>query len=129
MATWTLIDEQTPSSVEIETVAGELRLDPGALGWERKPEGLCRDDVCIPLPPDTPEGHLEVGRLARLIDRPLALDATERVVAFAASPTGRGDALRSGIAPDFELPDVDGILHRLSDHQGRKIVMYAYASW
>ena len=27
------------------------------------------------------------------------------------------------IAPDFELPDLDGQLHRLSDHRGRVVVM------
>ncbi len=29
-------------------------------------------------------------------------------------------------APDFALPDQDGILHKLSDYQGRKLVIYFY---
>ena len=29
-------------------------------------------------------------------------------------------------APDFELPDKDGKLHKLSDYRGKKIVLYFY---
>ena len=30
------------------------------------------------------------------------------------------------VAPDFELPDQDGVTHRLSDYRGRKVVLYFY---
>lgn len=30
------------------------------------------------------------------------------------------------VAPDFELPDQDGVMHRLSDYRGRKVVLYFY---
>lgn len=30
------------------------------------------------------------------------------------------------VAPDFELPDQDGVTHRLSDYQGKKVVLYFY---
>ena len=62
----------------------------------------------------------------------LALPALEIMSprrAFAAPAAERADALRSGMAPDFELPDVHGVLHRLSDFRGKKVVLYAYASW
>jgi peroxiredoxin Q/BCP len=29
-------------------------------------------------------------------------------------------------APDFEIPDQDGIAHKLSDYRGRKLVIYFY---
>ena len=29
-------------------------------------------------------------------------------------------------APDFELPDQDGIMHKLSDYRGKKVVLYFY---
>ncbi|HSY78461.1 MAG TPA: redoxin domain-containing protein [Verrucomicrobiae bacterium] len=32
-------------------------------------------------------------------------------------------------APDFELPDLDGKLHRLSDYRGKKVFLLAWASW
>jgi hypothetical protein len=126
VTSWTVIDEQTVHPVE----AGEtLRVDPALLGWERKPEGLCRDEVCIPVPAGVAAGPMDASLLARLLGRPLVVDADERVAAFGASATERADALRSGLAPDFALPDVDGVVHRLSDYRGRKVVLYAYASW
>lgn len=126
MATWTVIDEQQPHVIE----SGDtLVLDPALLGWERKPEGLCRDEVCIPVPAGVPGGAIEAARLAALLQRPLAIDHDERVAAFAAPAASRAEVLRSGIAPDFELPDVHGVLHRLSDFRGKKVVLYAYASW
>ena len=30
------------------------------------------------------------------------------------------------MAPDFELPDQEGTLHRLSDYRGRKVILYFY---
>lgn len=122
-ATWTVIDEQVSKRIEM---GPDLTFDPAMIGWERKDEGLCRGDVCIPVPAGRSLGLPEI---AGLLGRPLVLDHEEKVAALAASPTDRADILRSGMAPDFELPDVDGVLHRLRDHQGRKVVLYAYASW
>lgn len=123
MTTWTVIDEQRARTVDL---GPGLEFDPSVLGWERKPEGLCRDDVCVPVAAGATLRIEDVGRLLR---RPVVVDRIEHVAAFAASASDRADALRSGIAPDFELPDVDGVLHRLSDHRGHKVVLYAYASW
>lgn len=129
MTTWTVIDEQQVHTVVSSADDDSLVLDPVLLGWDRKPEGLCRDEICIPVPVGTPAGGLEASLLARLVGRPIAIDPVERVAAFAAPAAERADALRSGMAPDFELPDVHGVLHRLSDFRGKKVVLYAYASW
>jgi hypothetical protein len=123
MATWTLIDEQHVRTVELDDA---LVLDPRELGWEPKPEGLCRDEVCIPV---DDAASLDVAGLGRALGRPVVLDADERVVAFAASPAQRALALTGSEAPDFELPDLAGVRHRLSSFRGRKVVLYAYASW
>ena len=126
MNTWTVIDEQRVTSVE----AGDtLVLDPQVLGWEAKPQGLCRDDVCIPLPAGVTGGSVDAAVLGRLLGRPVVIDADEHVAAFAAPAAERAAALRSGVAPDFELPDLDGVVHRLSSYRGRKVVIYAYGSW
>lgn len=29
-------------------------------------------------------------------------------------------------APDFELPDQDGVMHKLSDYAGKKVILYFY---
>jgi len=129
MTTWTVIDEQRVHTIDPSAPGDMLVLDPSLLGWERKPEGLCRDEVCVPVPTDVPTGPIDAALLARLLQRPLAIDNNEHVAAFAASAVERAATLRSGMAPDFELPDVHGVLHRLSDFRGKKVVLYAYASW
>ena len=123
MTVWTLIDEQRPLEVHLDANGV---FDPRILGWERKPEGLCRDEVCIPVPSTT---MLTIANVAALLGRPVVIDDAERVAAIGASATDRANAIRSGRAPDFELPDINGVRHRLSDHLGRKVVLYAYASW
>jgi peroxiredoxin Q/BCP len=38
-----------------------------------------------------------------------------------------GEVLKVGTkAPDFELPDAEGKIHKLSDYEGKKIVLYFY---
>lgn len=29
-------------------------------------------------------------------------------------------------APDFELPDQDGVIHKLNDYKGKKVILYFY---
>lgn len=131
MTTWTVIDEQQVQTLQPTGAepAETLLLDPSVLGWERKPEGLCRGEVCVPVPSDVATGPIEASVLARLLQRPVMIDPDERVASFGASAAERADGLRSGAAPDFELPDLDGHLHSLRDFRGKKVVLYAYASW
>ena len=123
MTLWTLIDEQRTLETE---VGDDLRFDPAVLGWERKSQGLCRGDVCVPVPGDT---HMDLVSVARLLGRPLMMDSDEHVASLGASAADRASALSSGMAPEFELPDVIGTMHRLSDHRGRKVALYSWASW
>jgi hypothetical protein len=103
-----------------------------ALGWELKPQGVCRGEVCIPATPEgglLKDGQIGVHALAAALERPLAVDAETRSAYLGASAGERGRRLASLEAPDFELPDVSGTLHRLSDLRGRKVLLAAYASW
>ncbi|NDG42002.1 MAG: TlpA family protein disulfide reductase, partial [Betaproteobacteria bacterium] len=38
-------------------------------------------------------------------------------------------ALSTLEAPDFELPDLAGQTHRLSDYRGKKVLLATWASW
>jgi hypothetical protein len=117
-----LIDGETPDRVATE-------IDPAhperAIGWERKPEGLCRDDVCVPVA----TGDLDLAGVAAALHRPLVVDEAAGVAAMGASSMTRAAALSSGTAPDFTLPDLSGTEWTLSQFRGRKVVLYAYASW
>lgn len=102
------------------------------LGWELKPEGLCRGGVCVPLRRESglvePAG-IDLAGLAAVLDLPLALDVDERIACVGTPAAERSARLQSLEAPDFRLPDLAGELHSLSDYRGRKVLLLAYASW
>lgn len=101
---------------------------PAATGWELKPEGACLADVCVPLPASARRpGLVDVAALAHALGRPVVHERAAWVVGDPAAATA--DALASLEAPDVELPDLAGRLHRLSDYRGRKVVLLSWASW
>ena len=115
--------------------ATELKL---LAGWEIKPQGICRGDLCVPIPPGRENefvskrdgaAWLNFTALADQMGKPWAGDSKHRVWYFGAEAADRGSALRSTQAPDFELPDLEGNLHRLSDYRGKKVFLLAWASW
>ncbi|MXW26331.1 MAG: redoxin domain-containing protein [Dehalococcoidia bacterium] len=101
------------------------------LGWELQPEGLCRGTMCVPVDQEAlvREDGLDLRILADALQRPLVTDEGHAVAALGASHHDRGDVLASLEAPDFTLPDLEGNLHSLSDHRGKKVLLVAYASW
>ena len=132
----TLIDDGRVVELPARFRADSVHIQPGdvqhSLGWELKPEGLCKDAVCVPVR-NAPElanaDGIDLAALARLLGRPLALDTDERVAYLGASAAERGAQLASLQAPDFTLPDLSGRLHSLTDYRGKRILLVAYASW
>ncbi len=136
MTDFTVIDEQRRTRVEAHLEGDGVRLPAAsleaALGWRIEDQGLCRGEVCLPVagrPGLVTDDGVDLAALADLLDRPLVLDGAERVAALAASARERGERLASLEAPDFELPDLSGQRHRLSDQRGKKVLLVAYASW
>jgi hypothetical protein len=133
---FTLIDGDRATEVDAAIAGDSVRLSAGdlrhATGWELRPEGLCRGDVCVPVRDAAalagPEG-VDIAAFARALDRPLALDAAERAGALGTAAAERSARLATLEAPDFRLPDLDGRLHALSEHRGKKVLLIAYASW
>jgi hypothetical protein len=128
--TFTLIDAGTPLQVEVSINGSEVRLSPAALaalGWELHAEGLCRAGLCLPVPAGV--DVTDLAELAVILDRPLAIDLDERAAYVGVSAGERAQALRTLEAPDFTLPDLEGRLHSLSQHRGKKILLVVYASW
>jgi len=104
-----------------------------ALGWEVKPEGLCRGSLCVPLPPGRrtefvrADGAVNVAGLARHRGQAAVHDAERTVWVF--GPGGMIASGRSAVAPDFTLPDLDGRRHTLSAFRGKKVLLDSWASW
>ena len=106
-----------------------------------KPEGACLDELCIPVKRtdapgqgvivvDTPSGtRFDALAFAEKTGQPVAVDQETGTVSFGAFPVLRQQFLDQAIAPDFELPDASGKLHRLSDHRGKKVLIVTWASW
>jgi hypothetical protein len=118
------------------TSLGAVRISAGdlerALGFELKPEGLCKGELCLPIgsrPGLVASDGIDLVALADLLERPLALDVAEGGALLGESARQRSAALRSLEAPDFRLPDLDGRERALSDHRGRKVFLLAFASW
>jgi hypothetical protein len=133
---FTLIDEGRPYTFEASEDGPAVRIPAAALaaalGWELKPQGFCKDDLCYPVPPAsrvvTGDG-VDIAGFAGLIGRPLALDIEERAAYLGVAAALRASQLASLEAPDFALPDLEGRVHRLSDYRGKKILLATYGSW
>jgi hypothetical protein len=119
------------------TDTGELTLDAAdglwltatdaerATEWTLKPEGMCRDDVCVPMP--LRDGRVDVAAFWALLDRPVVHAGESWVLGAGAEQ--RNSALAGLLAPDFTLPDVDGVQHTLSALRGKKVFLCTWASW
>ncbi len=130
-----ILDAGRPVEAVANVVDGDVVIGPEslrALGWELHDGLLCREALCLPVPEGTRlerDGGIDLVALAALLDRPIALDLEERVAYLGVPAAERRRAMASLEAPDFTLPDLDGRLHSLSEHRGKKILLVAYASW
>ena len=93
-------------------------------GWEIKPEGACRGDVCVPLG----GGPFDVASVAEKLRMALVHDAGVGVWALGPD-TVSGRALASAEAPDLVLPDIHGKEFRLSSLRGEKVVIVSWAPY
>jgi hypothetical protein len=99
-------------------------------GWVIKPEGACKGDICVPLPPEirTASGALDATVLSARLGMPLLRDDAHGIAALGPA-TVAGRTLETAVAPELELPDVDGNTFKLSSLHGRKVLLVAWASW
>ena len=102
------------------------------LGWELKPEGLCREDVCVPVPDrsslDHPDG-VDLSAVAEALGRPVLVDADARLVAIGAATAHRQQAMVDRRAPDATVFDLQGNRRRLSEWSGTRRLLVAFSTW
>ena len=133
---FTILEDSAAVEVQAEVTEDRVRVTPEALqeslGWQLKPEGLCRGEACVPVRDRSKlvvDGAIDLSGFAEALGRPLALDAAEGAAAIGTAAADRATQLASLEAPDFTLPDLAGKLHSLSDQRGKKVLLIAYASW
>lgn len=109
-----------------------------ATRFEVKPQGICRDELCFPIPKARKQAFLikrgsltwfNLTEFARLVRQPVAYDLEQSTWFFGPRADEQNGYLSTLTAPDFKLPDTDGKLHSLSDFRGKKVLLLTWASW
>ena len=103
-----------------------------------KPQGVCRDELCFPLPKSRKSEFVSkkgaqtwfnLNEFAKLIRQPVVADQRNGVWYFGARDAEQNDYLTSLEAPNFSLPDLNGRVHSLTDFRGKKVLLVTWASW
>lgn len=109
-----------------------------ATGFVVKPQGVCRKELCFPLPKDRKsefifkagkEQWFNLTAFARMLHQPVAHDDALNIWYFGPRPEVQNNYLGSFQAPNFTLPDMNGKPHYLSDFRGKKVLIVTWASW
>jgi AhpC/TSA family len=108
-----------------------------ATGFDLKPQGVCRNELCFPLPKSREQEFVrkssgktwfDLVAFAQLVHQPVAHDEALGTWYFGLRSDQR-QGLSSLEAPDFTLPDMNGKIHSLSDFRGEKVLLLTWASW
>lgn len=92
-------------------------------GWEIKPEGACKGDVCVPLP-----DGFELKSTAASLGMAVVHDESSGHWAIGPEAIA-GRALVTAEAPELVLSDLDGAEFRLSSLRGKKVVLVSWAPY
>jgi hypothetical protein len=101
-------------------------------GWSIKPEGACKGEICVPLPPDARgEGNtVDVDVLADRLGMPVVGDEAHGIWSLGPESALTGRVLSTATLPDIVLPDVrTGRPFALRSLRGQKVLILAWASW
>ncbi len=105
----------------------DVRTFEAATGWQIKPEGACKGEVCVPLDRST-DGFDLVSTAGRL-GMAIVADADAGVWSIGPESLG-GRSLTTAVAPELTLPDVmTGHDVKLSSFRGKKVVIASWAPY
>jgi len=130
----TSLDAAQPDAGQLWITTADLKR---ATRFELKPQGVCRHELCFPLPKRRESEFLQqkdgtswfnLMAFARQVQQPVARDESLRTWYFGLRADQR-QGLAALLAPDFTLPDVNGKKHSLSEFRGQKILLVTWASW
>ena len=139
MAVETVLYQERESHIDAARVDGDelwvtLPELTAASGWELKAEGVCLEEICVPVPDarlpalirkETPGTLFNLTEFARLIQQPVAHDQKNAVWYFGPAGWEWKTPLISTEAPDFSLPLLDhsGSVKLSSFRRDRPVVL------
>jgi len=138
MALDIIYGERVTERVDADAKGGGLWLKASdferVAGWAHKPEGVCKGEVCVPVPAARKTEFVRadgynLAALAGLLGQRMVADAAHPAYCFVEAAAERKRILTSLDAPDFTLPDLEGRMHSLSDYRGKKVFVVSWASW
>jgi hypothetical protein len=109
-----------------------------ATKFEVKPQGVCRDELCFPIPKNRKDSLLQkqasvtwfnLSEFARMVNQPTAYDEKHSTWYFGARQAAQNSFVDTLEAPNFTLPDINGKMHSLADFRGKKVLLLTWASW
>jgi len=107
-----------------ETLALTAEQFAAGTGWEIKPQGACKAEVCVPLG----GGDFDLAATAERLGMAIVTD--EATAMSAIGPESLGDrALVTATAPELILNDLDGNEFRLSSLRGQKVLIVSWAPY
>ncbi|MSQ15382.1 MAG: redoxin domain-containing protein [Dehalococcoidia bacterium] len=137
-----IYDDKATTIAQVEPKEDDLWLGlpdlVAATGWDLKPEGVCRGELCVPIPDGNSAALVKDGSahslfnltaFARHIEQPYVHDAAHNVWVFGPQARDWRDRLTSARAPDFTLSDLGGDNYSLSNFHGKKVILAFWASW
>jgi hypothetical protein len=112
-------------------IVDRLDLDAAAFeaatGWQIKPEGACKGDVCVPL--DRTTDGFDLASTAERLGMAIVADEAAGLWAIGPASLG-GRSLTTAEAPELTLPDViTGEDVSLSSFRGKKVVIASWAPY
>ena len=103
---------------------------PRVNGYELKPQGACRADLCIPITKEMMRGdYFNIAAFAKKAGQPVVAEPDARVWSFGEMRALGGGLAHSRVAPDFEVPDRVGRPVHLAAFRGKKALVITWASW
>lgn len=136
-----IYDDKATEITAAEEDAGQLWITTAdlkrATHFELKPQGVCRDELCFPVPKAREQEFVRKSAektwfnlvaFAQLVHQPIAHDEALLTWYFGLRSDQR-QGLSSLQAPNFTLPDMNGKTHSLWDFRGKKVLLLTWASW
>jgi peroxiredoxin len=123
--TLTLLSGDTATTVDADGLLLSAEALRQATGWELKPHGLCRGDVCVPAALTAPVSLADV---AALLGSPLVVAELDDCVVAVLGEAAGVTVSAGGSAPQLTLQDVDGRPVAVGV-PGAKTAVVAWSTW